>query len=267
MERGRVLSKIALVTGASKGLGLAVARGLSAAGYYVILNARTRKDLEAALGQINGPGAILVADAADAQFAASLGRIMQKEKLPCLDLVVHSAAINHMGTIAETRPENAEATLRANALSVISLAQSVRAPLEKAAQPRFVFVSSLMKYFAMPGRSVYAASKAAGEQITLAWAHELAAEKSPIRVQIFRPAGINTGFHGNTRTDGISPRSDVSRMDADTAAGYLLRLIQSGKTAVAPGVMNKVVAFVAQYFPQLSAWLVRRRYLRRRHRA
>ncbi|MBX3722525.1 MAG: SDR family oxidoreductase [Turneriella sp.] len=264
MVRGAALSKIALVTGASKGLGLAVARGLSTAGYYVILNARNRTDLAAALKTLPGPGVVLAADAADPQFAEALGKIMQKENLPHLDVVVHSAAINHMGTVAETKPENAAATFHANTLSVISLARAVRAHLEKSRQPRFVFVSSLMKYFAMPGRSVYAASKAAAEQIVLAWAHELAAEKSLIRVQVFRPAGINTGFHSNTKTDGVSPRSDVSRMDADKAAGYLLALVQSNRAELAPGFMNKVVAFVARHFPAISDMLVQRRYLRRR---
>ncbi len=255
-------AKIALVTGASKGLGFSLAQKLSAAGYTVILNARTAKDLEAARKQMPRPAAVLAADVSDAHFGAALQKLMLREKFPHLDLVVHSAAINHMGTVRDTKPENAAATFRANTFSVISLAQATRTYLEKSAEPQFVLVSSLMQYFSMPGRSVYAASKAAAEQITAAWAHELKAERSSIKVKIFRPAGIQTGFHGNTKTDGSSPRSEVSRMSADDAAGHLVQLIHSGAAELAPGAMNKVVAFVARHFPGLTDYLVQRRFRR-----
>jgi short-subunit dehydrogenase len=263
MAKGNTLAKIALITGASKGLGFALAQKLSAAGYTIILNARTAKDLEAAHKQMPQPAVALAADASDAKFAIALQKLMLREKFSHLDLVVHSAAINHMGTIKDTKPENAAATFQANAFSVISLAQATRSHLEKADDPRFVLVSSLMQYFSMPGRSVYAASKAAAEQFAGAWAHELKAEGSRIRVKIFRPAGIQTGFHANTKTDGLAPRSEVSRMSADDVAGHLERFIDSGAAAAAPGAMNKAVAFVARHFPGLTNYLVQRRYRRK----
>ena len=258
--------RIALVTGASKGLGFALARKLAEANYIVVLNARNRDDLEAARRQIAN-AVTLAADVSAPNFGAALDKAMQKHKLARLDLVVHAAAINHMGTIRETKLSNAEATLRVNALSVISLAQATRSYLEKGISPRFTLVSSLMKYFAMPGRSTYAVSKAAAEQFAVAWGHELSAEGSPIRVQIFRPAGIETGFHGNTHTDGLSPRSDVSRMSADRAADYLFRLVQSTAAEAAPGAMNKVVAFFARHFRGITAALLQRRYRRNLRRA
>jgi short-subunit dehydrogenase len=256
--------RIALVTGASKGLGFEVAKALSARGYSVILGARNRSHLEKARKALPKPAqaVVLAADVAHKGFAAGLQKVMRQNGMKHLDVVVHAAAVNHMGTVAETKPENAELTFQVNAYSVISLAQATEPYLEAAVHPRFVLVSSLMQYFAMPGRSVYAASKAAAERFAVAWGHELAATGSRIKVQVFRPAGINTGFHGNTKTDGLSPRSDVSRMGADESARYLLRLMDSGAAESAPGIMNKVVAFTARHFPRLTRYLVDRRYRR-----
>lgn len=256
--------KVALVTGGSKGLGFALAKILSGQNYFVILNARDAKSLEAARKGLPVPAAagVLAADVSIKTFPVELQKTMRRFNLERLDLVVHAAAINHMGKIQDTKAENAEATFRVNTFSVLYLAQATRAYLEQGDNPQFVLVSSLMKYFAMPGRSIYAASKAAAEQFAGAWAHELQAERSPVRVKIFRPAGIETGFHSNTRTDGMTPRSDVSRMSAEKSAEYLLRLIQSGRREMAPGLMNKIVSFVARHFAGLTRYLVARRYLK-----
>lgn len=256
--------RIALITGASRGLGFAIARKLCASGYFVILNARTAKDLASAREKLpTGSTVPLVADISAMGFATALQRVMKKAGLPRLDLVIHNAGINHMGTIMATRLANAEATFHVNSFSLIGLAQATKAWLELGNEPRFVLVSSLMQYFAMPGRSVYAASKAAAERFALAWASELKVEKSHIRVQIFRPAGIETGFHAATKTDGVSPRSEVSRMSAEQSATHLFRLVHSRKHELAPGIMNRLVAFVARHFPRLAQALSERRY--RRH--
>lgn len=244
-------------------MGLAIAEALVARQYLVVVNGRDAKRLKAA-AQAFAAGQVIpvLGDVASAAFAKNLAKALASVQISRLDLVVHNAGINHMGHIGETKPANAAETLRVNALSVIHLAQATRALLEKSAAPRFVLVSSLMQYFAMPARSVYAASKAAAELFVGAWELELKAEKSPIRVQIFRPAGIETGFHVNTKTDGTSPRSDVSRMPPEKVAAELLKLIESTRRELAPGFMNRTVAFVARHFPSLARRLMLRRHLK-----
>jgi uncharacterized protein len=264
MKRSLDPEKYVLITGASGGLGFATARKLFNDGAYVILNARNSKKLEALRDKLGKDArfrsSVLIADVGDATFNAKLKSFMKKMRLSHLDVVIHSAAINHMGTTREVNFENAENTLRTNSLSVINLAQATEPFLAQSSGPRFVLVSSLMKYFAMPGRSVYAASKAAAEQFAEAWSHELRAAGSKIRVQIFRPAGIETAFHENTPTDGDAPRSDVSRMQPETVADHLVRFISSRKSQLAPGFMNRVAAFIARHFTWITRVLVQRRY-------
>lgn len=253
-----------LVTGASRGLGLAVAKILAARGDFVILNGRDAKRLAAAqlaLGKAQQSlSAVFAADVAEPGYAQKLAKLLQKNRITCLDCVIHNAGINHMGSIVDTKPANAEQTFHINACSVINLIKATEPYLAKAHEPRFVLVSSLMKYFPMPGRSVYAASKAAAEQFAQAWQLELRAQGSPIRVQIFRPAGIETDFHHNTPTDGSAPRSDISRMSAEQVAGYLADFTASTRRELAPGAMNKLVAFVARHFPRVTQGILLRRY-------
>ncbi|MCS6971616.1 MAG: SDR family NAD(P)-dependent oxidoreductase [Turneriella sp.] len=254
--------RVALVTGASRGLGFAIAQALAQKGYALLLNARDRQRLKEAANAFETPVLFFAADSASPQFATQLHRLCQKFRIQKLDLVVHNAGINHIGTIAQTKLRNAELTLRTNALSCIVVAQATAPLLEHSSEPRFVLVSSLMQYFAMPGRSVYAASKAAAEIFVRAWASELRAVGSKIRMQILRPAGIATGFHTNTPTDGSAPHSTISRMSAEQVASYLVRLVESNRRVLAPGFTNKLVAFVARHFPDLAAYLAYRRYVR-----
>ncbi|MFZ5627561.1 MAG: SDR family NAD(P)-dependent oxidoreductase [Spirochaetota bacterium] len=253
---------MALVTGSSRGLGLAIARELASAGYAVILNGRDLRRLEEVRAQIAGPTAVLLADVAEPGFGRKLLGLARQLKINHIDVVVHNAGINHMGRIAEIQPANAERTFHTNTFSLIHVAQGTEAWLAAAREPRFVFVSSLMQHFAMPGRSVYAASKAAAEMFARAWAQELKAQKSRIHVQIFRPAGIETNFHHNTPTDGAGPRSNVSRMPPEKVARYVMKLIRAKRSELAPGFGNRIVAFVARHFPRLADYLAYRRYIR-----
>lgn len=252
------------MTGSSRGLGLAIAHALGRAGYAVILNGRDPRQLEKVRAQFDTPAAVLLADVAEAGFRRKLWGLARQLRLDHIDVVVHNAGINHIGRIAEIEPLNAERTFHTNTFSLIHVAQATESWLACAPDPRFVLVSSLMQHFAMPGRSVYAASKAAAEIFARAWAQELRAQKSRIRVQILRPAGIETNFHDNTPTDGAGPRSNISRMTPEQVAVHALKLIRSRRSERAPGCGNRLAAFVARHFPRLADFLSYRRYTRYR---
>jgi hypothetical protein len=220
--------------------------------------------LQEVSAQFSTPVAQLLADVAEPGFGRKLLGLARQLEINHIDVVVHNAGINHIGRIAEIQPANAERTFHTNTFSLIHVAQATEAWLAAAPEPQFVLISSLMQHFAMPGRSVYAASKAAAEIFARAWAQELKAQKSHIRVKIFRPAGIETNFHHNTPTDGAAPRSNVSRMPPEKVARYAMKLIRSKRSELAPGFGNRLVAFVARHFPALADYIAFRRYVRNR---
>lgn len=255
--------RIALITGGGSGLGFETAKILARDEYKIIIVGRDKKRLLRAQRLIAEESrvkiATLAADVSDNTFGKKLAALLRQEKIDRLDLVIHAAGINHIGTLAATRFDNAARTFSANTLSVITIIQATKPYLLRAKNPHFVLVSSLMQYFARPARSVYAASKAAAEILLRTWESELIAERSNIKVQIFRPAGIDTDFHSNTTTDGDAPRSNISRMSAQRAAKHLVRLAESNCRASAPGFINKIAAFVARHFPSAAQYFARRR--------
>ncbi len=252
--------KIALVTGSTTGLGFAIAEKLASAGYIVILNGRSQARVRDAQKRLKGESFGFHADVSAVGFTNSWKKFSQKIKLNRLDVVIHNAGINHIGSIARTQPLNVVRTFDTNTFSIYRVAQATQPFLENSDDPHFVYVSSLMQHFAVPQRSVYAASKRAAEIILRTWIRELAKEKSRIRVQILRPAGIETGFHENTATDGTSKHSTLSRMSAEKIATYAVKLLNSKKRSSAPGFVNALAGFIGQHFERLADYLASRRY-------
>lgn len=260
MKPNHAERKIALVTGSTTGLGFAIAEKLASAGYTVILNGRSRARVRDAQKKLQGDSFGFHADISTVEFANAWKKFAQKTKLTHLDAVIHNAGINHIGSVAKTQSLNVVRTFDTNTFSIYRIAQATQPFLEKSDNPHFVYVSSLMQHFAVPQRSVYAASKRAAEIILRTWVRELAKEKSRIRVQILRPAGIETGFHENTATDGTSKHSTLSRMSAEKIATYAVALLSSKKRSSAPGFVNALAGFIGQHFERLADYLASRRY-------
>jgi NAD(P)-dependent dehydrogenase (short-subunit alcohol dehydrogenase family) len=143
--------RVAIVTGGSSGIGLAVGRMLAERGYDVVLNARTADRLEAAAQDIGARWA--AGDSADpdafAAVVAEAGRV---------DLLVHSAGVMDGTFVRKESLETFESVLRTNLTSAFVVANAVLPAM--AAGGRMVFLSSSSAHAPQPGKSAYSASKA-----------------------------------------------------------------------------------------------------------
>jgi gluconate 5-dehydrogenase len=183
--------KVALVTGASRGLGRAMADLLAQAGAHVVLNGRDSGTLEDVAAQIKGTGGAAEAmtfDVADeaAQTAAVNHIIKQHGRL---DIVIANAGIQHRKPITEFETADFQRVIDTNLTAVWTLARESARHMIPARRGRIIITGSISAYLARPTISAYVASKGAVHAMTRALAVELAPHNITVN-------GIAPGFVG-----------------------------------------------------------------------
>jgi NAD(P)-dependent dehydrogenase (short-subunit alcohol dehydrogenase family) len=185
----RLDGKTALVSGAGRGIGLAVARALAAQGAEVILAARTAGEIEAEAARLRGEGlkaAALRLDVADVGPAADA--ILAAGPF---DILVNNAGTNRPAGFLEVTPADYDAVTDLNVRSAFFVAQAVARGLVSAGRPGSIInMSSQMGHVGGQRRTVYCASKHAMEGFTKAMALDLAPHG--IRVNTVCPTFVET---------------------------------------------------------------------------
>jgi NAD(P)-dependent dehydrogenase (short-subunit alcohol dehydrogenase family) len=135
--------KIALVTGANKGIGFEVARQLASKGFRVFVGARNENAGRTAAQKIGSAATFLKIDVSDSQSIQQAAKELAKT-VDHLDVVVNNAGIIVDGddAVLKSTPEQFETTMRTNALGPLLVAQAFRPMLAKSSAPRIVNVSS-----------------------------------------------------------------------------------------------------------------------------
>src|SRR5499427_1947191 len=166
--------RVALVTGASRGLGFAMAEGLAEAGATVVLNSRHADTLEAAAGKLRARGLKVETaafDVTDATVSRTVETIVGQTGR--LDIVIANAGVNHRAALAEWTAEDWDRMLATNVTACFFLAQSAAAVMRRQGYGRIIFTTSIT---ARRGRATihgYVAAKSALAGITRSLAAEL----------------------------------------------------------------------------------------------
>jgi NAD(P)-dependent dehydrogenase (short-subunit alcohol dehydrogenase family) len=156
--------KVALVTGGSKGLGKAMARGFAEAGADVILSSRSEGELKAALGEVlkgtDRRGHYVVADMSKRQEASRLAK-KALELLGRVDILVNNAGSNQPEAIDAITDEAWDRVLELNLSSVMALTRALVPQMKQRGWGRVIHISSVMGYLSKEKRNIYSATKSA----------------------------------------------------------------------------------------------------------
>ena len=182
--------KIALITGGSSGIGLATAKRFVAEGAKVIIAARDRKKLDAALTEL---GADAMAVQADVSKLADLDRLFEeiKRRHHRLDIVFANAGGGTPGKLEDITEAQFDHVFDLNVKGVLFVVQKALPLLADGAA--IILTTSIANVKGLPGSSAYSASKAAVRAFARTWSAELKARH--IRVNAVSPGPIDTPLH------------------------------------------------------------------------
>jgi 3-oxoacyl-[acyl-carrier protein] reductase len=203
--------RVALITGASRGIGAAIARAFAAEGAMLFLCARSEAvdTLARELATPKRPAFALRGDVGDPAFIRALMAAVRKEHGK-LDVLVNNAGILRQGLIGMTSTDDIREMLNVNVLAVIGLTQYATRFMDAQRLPSIVNVASIAGTQGMEGVTAYSASKAAVVGYTLSSAKELAAKG--IRVNAIAPGFIDTDMVRGVASDWYARRLQSIRM-------------------------------------------------------
>jgi NAD(P)-dependent dehydrogenase (short-subunit alcohol dehydrogenase family) len=212
---GQSPQRTALITGASRGLGLALARSLAADGWTLIIDARSEEDLERSRAELAEQTRVVAipGDVSDPEHRAAL--VDAARELGGLDALVNNASIlgpSPQPALLDYPLDVLEEVYRKNAISPLALVQASKAELKPDA--RIVNVTSDAAVEPYEGWGGYGSSKAALEQLS----HILAAENPNLRVYRVDPGDMRTRMH-----QAAFPDEDISDrpLPEESVPGFL----------------------------------------------
>ena len=237
--------KVALITGASRGLGWAMAESLARRGAHVVLNSRDAAALDVRLAELQRQGLHGEAAAFDVNDAAAAAGCVADlaARHGRFDILVANAGINHRAPIGDFEQADFERVIGTNLTSVWVLCKAAAKEMVPRRAGRIIVTGSISAINARPTIPAYVASKGAVHALT----KQLAVELAPHRITVnciapgFFATEMNTPLLGNqTFTDWISQRTPAGRWGELDEIGPAAVFLASDETSYVTGLVMTV---------------------------
>jgi short-subunit dehydrogenase len=240
--------KMALITGASSGIGAAFARRLAADGYDLTLVARREERLAVLAGELGEHyGAVVQCLLADLSESAALEQVEQRvAALPELDLLINNAGFGTRGSFAESDVRRQSQMIQLHVVASTRLTHAALPGMVARRHGGIINVASLAAFIALPGDAVYNATKAYLVSFSRTLREEL--KGTGVRVQALCPGFTRTELHS---AQGL-PESELARVPAmlwlraEEVVGASLRSLGRNQAICVPGWKNRVILYLAR---------------------
>jgi hypothetical protein len=257
---------VILITGASAGIGAAVARRFARAGYHTLLAARRFDRLTALAQEIQAQGGRATPIAADLSRLDEIQRLVGAalESAGQIDILFNNAGFGRLDWLDAQDPvEDVQGQIQLDLLGLIWLTQAVAPHMIERRSGHIINMASLAGWVAPPTYSVYSAAKFGVRGFTDALRRELGFYG--IQVSGIYPGAVDTEFSARARVrrkTGVTTPARM-RLTADEVADAVLRLAQRPRRAVIlPGYMRLVI-WLNAIAPALVDWVIRVRFVER----
>jgi 3-oxoacyl-[acyl-carrier protein] reductase len=253
--------KVVVITGASSGIGEAVARRLAKEGTKLVLAARREDRLQALATEIQAVGGTTLAVPTDVRQLEDINRLFSRtlEQWGRVDILLNNAGVSYDQPLIKVAPALLREELEVNLLGVVACAQAALKPMLKQRSGHIVNVASIAGLIGLPGSTIYNASKFGVVGFSEALGREVG--RFGVRVSAFCPGFVATDF--SPRLKSIHEKQPGAQrlpgvMDVVYVADQVAWLIQHPRRRyIIPHSWN-ILVWAARTFPWGTDWIVNR---------
>lgn len=259
-QRRTIAGSRILITGASQGIGKALALEAAAQGAKVLAAARNRDLLDELAQQVRAQGGLIEVVTADVTNAVDRQAMVEaaEKHFGGLDVLVNNAGIGATGHFADGAADRLRKIFEVNVFGLTETTRVFIPVLRRGTRPAIVNISSVAGKRGIPARSDYSASKFAVQGFSEALRAELA--KDGIDVLVVCPGMTQTNFSQNMIEQRALVQLDHMRgMTAEEAARQTLRAIAKGKNETVLTLNGKLLALVSRFMPWFADIIVKRK--------
>jgi len=235
--------KVALITGASSGIGRDFARELCKMGYNLVLVARDKEKLENLQIELskntNCDIKIISMDLANSKNCKDLYDLVGS-----VDILINNAGFGAFGNFAETDLEKEIDMINTNITAVHILTKLFLKDMKEKKSGYILNVSSIASFMPGPLMAGYYASKAYVTRLSEAIREELRKEKSNVRISILCPGPVNTNFN-----DVANVKFNLQSLTSEYVAKYAIKKMFNNKFLIVPGIKIKILKFITKISP------------------
>jgi NADP-dependent 3-hydroxy acid dehydrogenase YdfG len=251
--------KVAIVTGASSGIGAATARHLARAGVRVVLAARNLAALEQVAREVTALGSsalVIPTDVRDpAQCAALVERTLAEWGR--LDILINNAGLGYSNRVGMLNADEVRAQIDTDLTGVIWCCNAAVPAMLNAGRGAIINIGSVAGRIGLPTSSVYCAAKFGLDGFTQGLRTEV--QRRGVAVSLLNPGFVATDFSRRASRGGVDTRSRPGpEMSSDDVAAAILRLLQRPRRQVVMTWPYAIATGIARLLPGLTAWIMAR---------
>ncbi len=236
-----------LITGASSGIGQALARRFGHEGARLVLVARRAERLEPLAREIGASGASVTIIPADLDEASACERVVEEARRRAgrIDVLVNNAGVGEYGRFAEQEWTALDAMMRLNMTALVRLTKLVLPEMLDRRSGHIVNLASTAAFQPTAYMAVYGATKSFVLDFSLALWEEV--RRKGVRVTCICPGPVRTEFFDHGGFQSQRTRFMRTALDPDRLAGAAFRRIARGRVVYVPGILNKLGAFLVRF--------------------
>ena len=251
--------RVAIITGASSGIGAAAARVFAAAGIIVVVAARRRERLDQLVGEIASRGGTALAVTADVTSDDDVQNLIDTtlSHFQRIDIVICNAGAGHYGSLEQTTPDAMARLMDLNFMGTFLVARAALPHLKRQPDAHLQIMSSIVGQRGLAYGGAYAATKFA--QVGLAESLRAELLGTTVHVSVICPVSTETEFRdAMAREQGFEVSGHGPRQSADHVAHAMLRCIRHPRPEVYPHRWSRALVILNALAPGLCDRVIKR---------